>query len=207
VATVYSLAFSPDSMYLVASSNTETIHIFRLVNQEEKPPEVASSWMNSFSRMFGGVAYYLPKRTAEVLTQDRAFASVHSQSARTKTTVAMNIFNKTLKLFVAGYDGVLSVYEVNTNEGGECKQISQHLLFNMTQNLSNMQTITTNDRQNSLGGSKQLYPKNTIRNENHSISVSSKLTNEKPSNDQPFSTAVDDKDFPKLPLPPKYDDE
>ncbi|CAF4258127.1 unnamed protein product, partial [Rotaria magnacalcarata] len=92
-------------------------------------------------------------------------------------------------------------------EGGECKQISQHLLFNMTQNLSNMQTITTNDRQNSLGGSKQLYPTNTIQNESHSISVSSKLTNEKLSNDQPFSTAVDDKDFPKLPLPPKYDDE
>ncbi|CAF4678582.1 unnamed protein product, partial [Rotaria magnacalcarata] len=55
--------------------------------------------------------YYLPKHTTEVLTQDRAFASVHSQSAGTKTTIAMNIFNKTLKLFVAGYDGVLSVYE------------------------------------------------------------------------------------------------
>ncbi|CAF5176724.1 unnamed protein product, partial [Rotaria magnacalcarata] len=119
VATVYSLAFSPDSMYLAASSNTETIHIFRLVNQEEKPSEVASSWMNSFGRMLGGMAYYLPKHTTEVLTQDRAFASVHSQSAGTKTTIAMNIFNKTLKLFVAGYDGVLSVYEVNTNEGGE----------------------------------------------------------------------------------------
>ncbi|CAF4344566.1 unnamed protein product, partial [Rotaria magnacalcarata] len=67
--------------------------------------------MNSFGRILGGVAYYLPKHTTEVLTQDRAFASVHSQSSGTKTTIAMNIFNKTLKLFVAGYDGVLSVYE------------------------------------------------------------------------------------------------
>lgn len=42
--------------------------------------------------------------------------------------------NKTLKLFVAGYDGMVCVYEVNTNDGGECKQISQYLLFSMSPN-------------------------------------------------------------------------
>ena len=36
VATIYSLAFSPDSIFLAASSNTETIHIFRLANPKEK---------------------------------------------------------------------------------------------------------------------------------------------------------------------------
>ena len=36
VATIYSLAFSPDSVFLAASSNTETIHIFRLANPKEK---------------------------------------------------------------------------------------------------------------------------------------------------------------------------
>ena len=35
-ATIYSLAFSPDSMFLAASSNTETIHIFRLLKPQEK---------------------------------------------------------------------------------------------------------------------------------------------------------------------------
>ena len=29
-ATIYSLAFSADSQYLAASSNTETVHIFKL---------------------------------------------------------------------------------------------------------------------------------------------------------------------------------
>ena len=56
--------------------------------------------------------------------------------------------NKTLKLFVAGYDGVVCVYEVNTNDGGECKQISQYLLFSMS---PNQQTVTTNETRNSLG--------------------------------------------------------
>lgn len=35
-ATIYSLSFSPDSMYLCASSNLETIHIFRLDTPKEK---------------------------------------------------------------------------------------------------------------------------------------------------------------------------
>ena len=29
-ANIYSLAFSPDSMFLASSSNTETVHIFKL---------------------------------------------------------------------------------------------------------------------------------------------------------------------------------
>ena len=35
-ASIYSLSFSPDSMYLSASSNLETIHIFRLDVPKEK---------------------------------------------------------------------------------------------------------------------------------------------------------------------------
>jgi len=59
--------------------------------------------------------------------------------------------NKTLKLFVAGYDGVICVYEVNTNDGGECKQISQYLLSDMSQNSNNQQNLTSNDGRNTVG--------------------------------------------------------
>jgi hypothetical protein len=62
-----------------------------LINSIFRPPEETSSWMGSFSRMLGDVAYYLPKQTSEVLTQDRAFATVHLQSAGMKTTIAMNM--------------------------------------------------------------------------------------------------------------------
>jgi len=59
--------------------------------------------------------------------------------------------NKTLKLFVAGYDGVVCIFEVNTNDGGECKQIGQYLLFNMSQNSNNQQTTGTNNRRSTVG--------------------------------------------------------
>ncbi|CAF0810758.1 unnamed protein product [Rotaria sp. Silwood1] len=207
VATIYSLSFSPDSMFLAASSNTETIHIFRLIYQKEKSSEETSSWAGTFSRLLGDVAYYLPKQTSEVFTQDRAFATVHLQSAGMKTAIAMNIFDKTLKLFVAGYDGVVYIYEVNTNEGGECKQISQYLLFNFSQNSNNQQTVIANDRRNSLDESRQIYSSNVSRNESNTVSLSSKLTNEKKSDDQLYNTALQEQNFPGLPSPPTGDDE
>jgi autophagy-related protein 18 len=112
-----------------------------------RAPEEAT-WMGYFGRKLSDVAHYLPKQTSEVLTQDRSFAFVHLQSPGMKTTIAMNVLNKTLKLFVAGYDGVVCVYEVNTNDGGECKQISQYLLFSMS---PNQPTVTTNETRNFVG--------------------------------------------------------
>lgn len=56
-----------------------------------RPAEDSNTWMSSFSRILGDVAHYLPKQTSEVLTQDRSFATVHLQSAGTRTTIAMNM--------------------------------------------------------------------------------------------------------------------
>ena len=119
--------------------------------------------MGYLGRKLSDVAHYLPKQTSEVLTQDRSFAFVHLQSPGMKTTIAMNVYvpfgyirhtrlsapliafrlNKTLKLFVAGYDGVVCVYEVNTIDGGECKQISQYLLFSMSPNSNTSQATAS----------------------------------------------------------------
>jgi len=59
--------------------------------------------------------------------------------------------HKTLKLLVVGYAGVVCIYEVNTNDNGECKQIGQYLLFNMSQNSNNQQTTGTNNRRSTVG--------------------------------------------------------
>ncbi|CAF1371405.1 unnamed protein product [Adineta steineri] len=224
VATIYSLAFSPDSVFLAASSNTETIHIFRLANPKEKAPEEAT-WMGYFGRKLSDVAHYLPKQTSEVLTQDRSFAFVHLQSPGMKTTISMNVLNKTLKLFVAGYDGVVCVYEVNTIDGGECKQISQYLLFSMSPNSTNQQTITTNEARNSTGkykfyisiyirisinldGSTKIYSANVIANDNTSVPLSSTPPPTSPTSGknhvhQSSNISIDEQNFPRLPSPPQ----
>ncbi|CAF1024302.1 unnamed protein product [Rotaria sordida] len=205
-ATIYSLAFSPDSMFLAASSNTETIHIFRLANPKEKAPEEAT-WMGYLGRKLSDVAHYLPKQTSEVLTQDRSFAFVHLQSPGMKTAIAMNVLNKTLKLFVAGYDGVVCVYEVNTNDGGECKQISQHLLFSMSSNSNNQQIVTTNETRNSIDGSGRTYSTNIITNDNATVPLSSTSPVTTPTTGKNFihqssNIPNDEQNFPRLPSSP-----
>ena len=52
--------------------------------------------------------------------------------------------NKTLKLFVAGFDGFVLVYEINLTEGGECKQTNQYQLFNLSQIRADASTSASN---------------------------------------------------------------
>ncbi|CAF1116064.1 unnamed protein product, partial [Didymodactylos carnosus] len=197
IATIHSLTFSPDGMFLAASSNTETIHIFRLTNTKDKAPEETSSWMGYFGRAFVSAAHYLPTQASEVLTQDRAFATVHLQSPGMKTTCAMTVMNKILKLFVAGYDGVVCIYEVNTVEGGECKQLGQYLLFNMSANNSNGgggdSTVATGHR-NSLDGVR--HP-SMLQNETIPQTTTATINSAR----SPSAPDLDEENFPRLNLP------
>ena len=54
-----------------------------------RPAETSGTWMGSFNRLLGDVAYYLPKQPSEMLTQDRSFATIHLPAAGVRTTIAM----------------------------------------------------------------------------------------------------------------------
>lgn len=88
-ATIHSLSFSPCGHFLACSSNTETIHIFRL---DEKPkesidsqnqvhqalnPSSSDSWMGYLGNVVSSVPNYLPSQVTDTLLQERAFATVH----------------------------------------------------------------------------------------------------------------------------------
>ncbi|CAF4837986.1 unnamed protein product, partial [Rotaria sp. Silwood2] len=115
-------------------------------------------------------------------------------------------------LFVAGYDGVVCVYEVNINDGGECKQISQHLLFNMSPNSNNQQTVTTNETRSSFDGSGRTYSANVITNDNATVPLSSTSPATSPTTAKNFTHPSsnipnDEHNFPRLPssAPGVYD--
>merc|ERR1719195_2191582 len=81
-AHVYSLAFSQESDYLALSSNTETIHIFKL-DQPQQPAQAQDdgSWMGYLSKAVTASASYLPAQVTDTLNQSRAFATVTVPSA------------------------------------------------------------------------------------------------------------------------------
>lgn len=79
------LAFSACGAYLAATSNTETVHVFRLGEAAAAGPapaepapaddDAAAGWMGWLSSAVSAGAGYLPAQVADVLAQGRAFAA------------------------------------------------------------------------------------------------------------------------------------
>jgi len=159
-ATIYSLSFSPDSLYLSASSNLETIHIFRLDTPKEKPQEENPTWISYLNRAVQTAANYLPTQASDVLTQDRAFATVNvpNSALNYRNICTLAYIQKNLRLLMASADGWFYMFDVNTQEGGICKLLTQASIYsvspamfgaNSSNNLGN--NIVNNNIVNNIG--------------------------------------------------------
>ncbi|KAF7418391.1 hypothetical protein HZH68_001044 [Vespula germanica] len=130
--SISSLAFSMDSMFLCCSSNTETVHIFKLEEPKEAPrqaqAEESQSWMGYLTKAVSASANYLPSQVTDVFNQGRAFASVHLPFYGLKNICAITVTHKVPKLLVASADGYLYVYNLDVTEGGNCTLLKQHRL-------------------------------------------------------------------------------
>ncbi|KAF4527613.1 hypothetical protein B566_EDAN016299 [Ephemera danica] len=131
---ISSLSFSPDATFLCCSSNTETVHVFRLDQpdsprqSQQQPPEAGPGWMDLFSK----AATYLPTRMTDVFSQGRAFATAHLPFQGVRSVCCVVSIQKIPRLLVASADGFLYVYEINTAEGGDCVLVRQHRLDGKT---------------------------------------------------------------------------
>jgi len=130
-ANIYSLSFSPDSKYLCASSNLETIHIFRLENHLDKMSQENPTWSSYLNRAMYSAVNYLPTKASTMFNQDRAFAYVHlpEPAVHLKNISSLALIHRTMCLLVASENGCFYIYEVNLNDGGECKLIAEPSTF------------------------------------------------------------------------------
>lgn len=139
-AAIYSMSFSPCGHFLACSSNTETVHVFKL---EDKPKESAvsqsppaastdNSWMGYLSNVVSASANYLPSQVTDTLMQGRAFATVHHHNYGKKNICALSLIKKTLRVLLASEDGFLYMYNLDVNEGGDCQLIRQFRLTDMS---------------------------------------------------------------------------
>ncbi|CAI4225181.1 unnamed protein product [Auanema sp. JU1783] len=121
--TIHSLAFSCDSSYLCSSSNTETVHVFKLEKQPEAEREPASdnSW---FGYLTQAASSYLPTQVNELITVERSFATARLPGSEKKNIAAMPTINGQTYLLVATTDGFLYCYKVEP-DGGECNLVKQ----------------------------------------------------------------------------------
>ncbi|XP_032593312.1 WD repeat domain phosphoinositide-interacting protein 2 isoform X3 [Drosophila grimshawi] len=130
--SIVSLSFSSCADYLVSSSNTETVHIFRLdrstADSNDHGKQSSDDWMGySFFRFLSKtVTSYLPTQVTDVFSQGRAFASVTLPEAGVRRMCAITTIQKQLRLMIASQDGYLYVYSIPSVEGAECQLIKRH---------------------------------------------------------------------------------
>nr|XP_054598182.1 WD repeat domain phosphoinositide-interacting protein 1 isoform X1 [Nothobranchius furzeri] len=122
------LCFSPDGHFLCASSNTETVHVFKLDPLGPSGVDGAATWTAYVGKMFSAASSYLPAQVSGVMSQDRAFATAHLLSTGQRNVCTLVPIQKLLRLLVATADGQLFIYDVDPQDGGECRLAHSHRL-------------------------------------------------------------------------------
>ncbi|KAH8421168.1 hypothetical protein KR009_010290, partial [Drosophila setifemur] len=152
---IASLVFAAGGDFLCVSSNTETVHVFKIdaraVESVELKAiaEVAAKSDNAATESstspvedaittdmpaasWGGLfskavsSLLSASQVSDVLAQDRSFATVQLAQAGLKHICALTRVQKDLRLLIACDDGFLYVYEFNTEKGGACKVLAVH---------------------------------------------------------------------------------
>lgn len=149
--SISSLSFSSCKQYLCCSSNTETVHIFKLektptaadrtgaLNQNNGHKSSDDNWMGYFkSTVASYLPYALPTQVTDVFNQGRAFASAMLPISGIKHACAITTIQKSLRLLVASQNGYMYVYSIPL-DGGECQLIKKHDLKNIDQTSSKEQ--------------------------------------------------------------------
>ncbi|XP_050683998.1 WD repeat domain phosphoinositide-interacting protein 2 isoform X2 [Leptidea sinapis] len=131
------LSFSACGAYLAATSNTETVHVFRLQeNAAGAGDESAGSagaaeggWVDWMSQTLSAGLVYLPAQVTDVLSQGRAFTSARLPRAGYRAVAAVTNVPRSPRLLVATSEGILYVYALDPTEGGECTLLKTHHLL------------------------------------------------------------------------------
>uniref|UniRef100_T1IJY9 Uncharacterized protein n=1 Tax=Strigamia maritima TaxID=126957 RepID=T1IJY9_STRMM len=115
---IHSLNFSADSQLLAACSNTETVHIFKLVRSQ--------GYFEYFGQKLEEYGYF--DQLSKYFNLIRAFATIHLPSERGKqNTCSIALFKNIPHILVASKDD-LFIYNINLIKGGECSLLYQHRL-------------------------------------------------------------------------------
>eukprot|EP00092_Neocalanus_flemingeri_P102330 GFUD01130890.1.p1 GENE.GFUD01130890.1~~GFUD01130890.1.p1 ORF type:complete len:480 (+),score=94.25 GFUD01130890.1:107-1546(+) len=188
-ASIYSLSFSPCGSFLACSSNTETIHVFKLDEKLKETAVLAGSppsddgWFGYINTMVSASAGYLPSQVTDTLLQGRAFASVHHNQTGTKTLCALAMIRKSLRLLICNEEGFLLMYSLDTEEGGDCSLIKQFKLVESPTVLLQNEIVETSDAPTNQGNyffkNEETFPGGLflLNNPDDAVTYSDKLRN------------------------------
>ncbi|KAI8884598.1 WD40 repeat-like protein [Backusella circina FSU 941] len=135
-ANIYSMSFNLVSTLLCVSSDTETVHIFKLAAGNGEPPtydkDEGSDGGNSDMTMQRRssrhhIGKYLPGRLTDMWEPSRHFASLKLPSAGVRSLVALS--STTPQVMVITSEGYFYQYNIDLENGGECVLLKQNSLL------------------------------------------------------------------------------
>ncbi|KAI8597846.1 WD40-repeat-containing domain protein [Dissophora ornata] len=140
-ARIYSLSFNLANTLLCVSSDTDTVHIFKLGSSSPSNSQKNGGLMDGsfttagvgsalrrqsmhFGRnIAGSVGSYLPGAITEIFEPSRDFAYLKLPSAGVQSVIALS--NTTPQVMVATSDGYLYQYNIDLENGGPCVLLKQ----------------------------------------------------------------------------------
>ncbi|KND01874.1 uncharacterized protein SPPG_03663 [Spizellomyces punctatus DAOM BR117] len=142
-ARIYSISFNLDNTLLCVSSATDTVHVFKLVSEEEREAaaqmerrhssgqrknSMISSLKAPIATVAGSVgSYFLPDMLTEMWepTRDFCFAKLPSTSKGAQNICAIS----EQILMVVTAEGYFYQFKINTEDGGECTLVKEYPLL------------------------------------------------------------------------------
>lgn len=149
-ARIYSISFNMVSSLLCVSSDTDTVHIFRLgvsgkhASSDSTRHTSSDDSLSSSSRrtslhslvgrkIAGSVGGYLPEALTEMWEPSRDFAFLKLPSVGAQSIVALS--STTPQVMVVTSEGYLYLYNIDLENGGECVLLKQYCLLESSDDL------------------------------------------------------------------------
>ncbi|EEB06730.2 WD repeat protein [Schizosaccharomyces japonicus yFS275] len=125
---IHSIAFDPKSHFLAVTSDSQTMHVYRL-DAPEPSPSKHSLLRRGSKSLVNAVGGYLPQSFTGVWDPRRHFAFAHIPGPRVRTAVAFSADG--LYVNVATLAGSLLVFRLPLPEGGECPLVNHFSIGNV----------------------------------------------------------------------------
>lgn len=125
---IQSITFSGDSSFLCVTSESGTVHLFRMCGLQASAPEdaLARKRRLQLSSVAGALGEMLPTSLTEAFEPERAFAYFKVPSP----APAVAAISATLPIVLAAAaDGCFYTYAIDLERGGECKFIRRSTLL------------------------------------------------------------------------------
>ncbi|KAJ3217346.1 autophagy protein [Clydaea vesicula] len=134
VAKIYSISFSPDNNYLCCSSDTDTVHIFKLDSVNNS--DTFDLKTNTIEKNLTPVNALIPTSVGSLweLKRDFAFCKLPFSQKTLNVKPNLPVFNVCSMsadqcVSVANFDGRFYKFKLNTIFGGECFLLREEILL------------------------------------------------------------------------------